>query len=82
MAKEYLCVFPTPVGMNRERVERSVNVVSVFPTPVGMNRIPHRQTTYNQRFPHTRGDEPNMVGLPVDAQKRFPHTRGDEPLEN
>ena len=53
--------FPTPVGMNRVTLELD-KTKKAFPTPVGMNRFDPRVGMLDMRVPHTRGDEPVLLG--------------------
>jgi len=69
-------VFPTRVGMNRNKVLRGMRGRRVFPTRVGMNRTDCRPTAQNQRIPHTRGDEPSQFELQYSGGTYSPHAWG------
>ena len=51
----------------------------MFPTHVGMNRAIRVIAGKPTHVPHTRGDEPNGMGVSRTIAENVPHTRGDEP---
>ena len=47
-----------------------------FPTPVGMNRISSGTQFLPECVPHTRGDEPDVVGKIDRLSESSPHPWG------
>ena len=62
-------MFPTHVGMNRQKTRGRPMALCVFPTHVGMNHAPQMARDVLVRVPHARGDEPEKrMGLADEGQ--------------